>query len=1010
MKNMKKKETEMKNRLLKTFTSLVLTALMVISVMPAFAITIGAAGDTYELVTDASTLAVGDTVIIVAAGYDYAMSTNQKSSNRGQATVTKNSDGTITIGTDVQVFTLEAGTTTGTFAFKTNSENSGYIYCASTAKSSSLKSKTNLDGSASWSISIKNGVATIKSNTSTTTERTLLRYNYNNGSGLFSCYANGQNDVSIYKLKGNAEETTTEGSSGTDTPETPACEHTNTEAIGEAKEATCTTPGTTAGVVCSGCGEILEAQTSIPATGHTYENGECTVCHKKQPTTLTINRDSFGSASGYAWHGWSAAATTGETITGSGFIYGDTKNSMQMNSSKTGNYIYNSVELPGSIVSVKLKVSKSMAADRYFDVLTSAEPYNHKTAPKLDATDNKKVVTTDGITWEFENGGRYFAIVVTGGAAYLSSIEITYEPCSHANTEPAGAAKEATCTEDGNTAGEKCADCGKILKAQEPIPATGHKDENNDNTCDVCDAQLCTKHDWVGGEIIKAPTCTETGLQAQYCSICNQPNPENKVLEMIDHTPEKDAAIEPTCTSTGLTQGSHCSVCNTVIVKQTVVPMKDHDYVDNKCTVCGDIKVQGSQLGVFQFGDNGSGVHDDGKLIAENTSYTSGNYTLTFTSASKVYGEAFDATGNSALKLGTSSAAASLSFTVNSDVNTVVIYIAGYKDEKANIKINNSTEYEITSKSDEGNYTKVVVDTTTNKTVTLETLKGGYRAMIDSIEFWGYAPVVKSFSLSLNEGVTVKVTFDIPEAWLNANEGAKVVFSNDKEFVITEAGEKVYSVDLTPKQINDDLTVKIQLADGSDYGATNNVSVSTYMEKVKAAYTSGKLSYTKEKYDALIALLNAALTYSSVADGTYKGADLENNFDGVADHSYSGGLFTGFEGQLGTDASIFINVNTANVQEEEKLILTVGGTKIINGQIADYITKDHRIVITGLYPQHFDDKISIDTTIEGSKAEFTFNSYLKAIYNAESSDQSVKNLAVATYLYGLAAEAYLTVQ
>ena len=42
----------MKNRLLKTFTSLVLTVLMVISVMPAFAITIGAADVNVTLTKD----------------------------------------------------------------------------------------------------------------------------------------------------------------------------------------------------------------------------------------------------------------------------------------------------------------------------------------------------------------------------------------------------------------------------------------------------------------------------------------------------------------------------------------------------------------------------------------------------------------------------------------------------------------------------------------------------------------------------------------------------------------------------------------------------------------------------------------------------------------------------------------------------------------------------------------------------------------------------------------------
>ena len=44
------------------------------------------------------------------------------------------------------------------------------------------------------------------------------------------------------------------------------------------------------------------------------------------------------------------------------------------------------------------------------------------------------------------------------------------------------------------------------------------------------------------------------------------------------HTEKIDAAVEPTCTATGLTEGKHCSVCGAVIVAQTTVPAKAHDW------------------------------------------------------------------------------------------------------------------------------------------------------------------------------------------------------------------------------------------------------------------------------------------------------------------------------------------------------------------------------------------------------------------------------------------------
>ena len=48
-----------------------------------------------------------------------------------------------------------------------------------------------------------------------------------------------------------------------------------------------------------------------------------------------------------------------------------------------------------------------------------------------------------------------------------------------------------------------------------------------------------------------------------------------------------DAAVSPTCTSTGLTAGSHCSYCNEVFTAQTVVPAIGHNYVNGKCYRCG---------------------------------------------------------------------------------------------------------------------------------------------------------------------------------------------------------------------------------------------------------------------------------------------------------------------------------------------------------------------------------------------------------------------------------------
>ena len=75
-------------------------------------------------------------------------------------------------------------------------------------------------------------------------------------------------------------------------------------------------------------------------------------------------------------------------------------------------------------------------------------------------------------------------------------------------------------------------------------------------------------------------------------------------VELGEHTHKVviDKAVEPTCKSTGLTEGKHCSECGMVLVKQQVLPTSGHDYEEtivppsenekgytlHKCKNCGD--------------------------------------------------------------------------------------------------------------------------------------------------------------------------------------------------------------------------------------------------------------------------------------------------------------------------------------------------------------------------------------------------------------------------------------
>lgn len=61
----------------------------------------------------------------------------------------------------------------------------------------------------------------------------------------------------------------------------PATGHTTV--VKNAKDATCTEPGYTGDKVCTVCGETVETGEVIPAAGHSYKDGKCTVCGAADP-------------------------------------------------------------------------------------------------------------------------------------------------------------------------------------------------------------------------------------------------------------------------------------------------------------------------------------------------------------------------------------------------------------------------------------------------------------------------------------------------------------------------------------------------------------------------------------------------------------------------------------------------------------------------------------------------------------------------------------------------------
>jgi hypothetical protein len=86
------------------------------------------------------------------------------------------------------------------------------------------------------------------------------------------------------------------------------------------------------------------------------------------------------------------------------------------------------------------------------------------------------------------------------------------------------------------------------------------------------------------------------------------------------------------------------------------------------------------------------------------------------------------------LKVGSSKAVGSFTFTVPSDVTSVTFHVAKYKANNSAVTINGE-KFTPTGSSDDGAYEEFTVDTTTQKTVTVSTVTGSTRVMIDKIVF-----------------------------------------------------------------------------------------------------------------------------------------------------------------------------------------------------------------------------------------------------------------------------------
>lgn len=141
----------------------------------------------FTLVTDAAQLTVGDSILIAYENFVMGADAGKYRDKTDMMT----SNGKVTyLAADAQKILLEEGVIEGTYAFNVGN---GYLAATSSSSNHLITSET-LNANGSWTITVKDALATVKAQG----DKTRNTLQYNTSSPRFSCYTGTQKSVNIY--------------------------------------------------------------------------------------------------------------------------------------------------------------------------------------------------------------------------------------------------------------------------------------------------------------------------------------------------------------------------------------------------------------------------------------------------------------------------------------------------------------------------------------------------------------------------------------------------------------------------------------------------------------------------------------------------------------------------------------------------------------------------------------------------------------------------------------------
>ena len=403
-----------------------------------------------------------------------------------------------------------------------------------------------------------------------------------------------------------------------------------------AEDATCTAPGHTAGVVCTVCGDIPEGSTAsetTPAKGHVWEREGFA---GYETLDIVDTKDATCTEKGYTEYQCSECDATVKVETDMiahdlthmeakdatcreegnieawhcevcGKYFEDEAGTVEIDESKVflGKTAHQWEDKEGSEGK-----EPTCTEDGFTPVMVCKICGEEKASETIPATGHVRTDWIEVTPATCTEGGREILVC---RACRETLDERTTEAKGHTIEEVA--AKDATCVDDGNTAGAVCTVCGFIPEGSTYTvnPATGehtfavvseqeatcaHVGKKYE-ACAVCGLARVTETPKLAhGEIVgvvtaRDATCTAIGTTAgRKCAVCGEILEQPQVIAKKAHTPEAISDVAATCTSKGITGRVRCAVCGKMLNNGTTTDMLQHEWsewvrTDPTCTEAG---------------------------------------------------------------------------------------------------------------------------------------------------------------------------------------------------------------------------------------------------------------------------------------------------------------------------------------------------------------------------------------------------------------------------------------